>query len=61
MNCKPDAEFSIQKYIFKKKKKLPKENLDSIFHTTNTEIIKQEMSNEDSTSTEEQINYQLTV
>lgn len=42
-------------------KKLPSENLDSIFHTTNTEIIKQEIPNEDPTSSEEQINYQLTV
>lgn len=41
--------------------KLPRENLDCIFHTTNSEITKQEMPNEDSTSTEEQINYQLAV
>lgn len=41
--------------------KLSRENLDSIFHTTNSEITKQETPNEGSTSTEEQINYQLTV
>lgn len=61
MNCKPWYRAQYSEIQIKKNIKLPSENLDSIFHTMNTEIIKQEIPNEDPTSSEEQIDYQLTV